>query len=183
MTYGWPALPPGPATPARILAVAGPATADAALSAGADLIDLEDLGPREVARFAARHPGTGFCARSGTAALTRHLPLAARSGAVLVCASAAAARRSGLPPSRVVVAAPLTGIAELAEAGFGALVDADDAGRDGGIHAIVAAAALACWLGAAIVRTRHPLAVRRAVDMAASIAGLRPPARAVRGLA
>jgi hypothetical protein len=48
---------------------------------------------------------------------------------------------------------------------------------------IVAMAALSSWLGAAVVRTRHPVPVRRALDMAASIRGIRPPARTVRGLA
>jgi hypothetical protein len=48
---------------------------------------------------------------------------------------------------------------------------------------IVAIAALSSWLGAAIVRTRYPLQVRRALDMAATIQGIRPPARTVRGLA
>lgn len=48
---------------------------------------------------------------------------------------------------------------------------------------IVAIAALSCWLGATVVRTRHVRPVRRALDMSASIRGDRPPARAVRGLA
>jgi len=47
----------------------------------------------------------------------------------------------------------------------------------------VAAAALSSWLGAALIRTRHPLQVRRALDMAATIKGTRLPARTVRGLA
>jgi dihydropteroate synthase len=49
--------------------------------------------------------------------------------------------------------------------------------------AVLAIAAIASWLGAAAVRTRYPGQVRRALDMTASIRGLRPPARAVRGLA
>jgi hypothetical protein len=47
----------------------------------------------------------------------------------------------------------------------------------------VAAAALGAWLGAALVRTRHVLAARRALDMTATIAGTRLPALTVRGLA
>jgi hypothetical protein len=46
----------------------------------------------------------------------------------------------------------------------------------------VAAAALGAWLGAALVRTRHVLAVRRALDMTATIVGTRLPALTVRGL-
>jgi hypothetical protein len=48
---------------------------------------------------------------------------------------------------------------------------------------LLAIATIASWLGAAAVRTRYPVQVRRALDMTASIRGLRPPARAVRGLA
>jgi hypothetical protein len=51
------------------------------------------------------------------------------------------------------------------------------------LAAIVATAALASWLGAAAVRTRHVAQVRRALDQTAIIRGLRPPARTVRGLA
>jgi hypothetical protein len=51
------------------------------------------------------------------------------------------------------------------------------------LPAVVAIASIASWLGAAAVRTRYPGQVRRALDMTASIRGLRPPARAVRGLA
>jgi len=49
--------------------------------------------------------------------------------------------------------------------------------------AVIAAAAVCAWLGAPVVRSRHTRAVRRAIDMTASIAGRRPPARTVRGLA
>ncbi len=53
---------------------------------------------------------------------------------------------------------------------------ADEAG-------IVAVAALSSWLGARVVRTRHPVPVRRALDMTASVRGTRRPARTIRGLA
>jgi hypothetical protein len=74
------------------------------------------------------------------------------------------------------------GTAGPAEAGAGSWPAAGErADQD---HAgIVAMAALSSWLGAAVVRTRHPVPVRRALDMAASIRGIRPPARTVRGLA
>lgn len=49
--------------------------------------------------------------------------------------------------------------------------------------AVIATAAVCTWLGAPVVRSRHTRAVRRAIDMTASIAGHRPPSRAVRGLA
>jgi hypothetical protein len=49
--------------------------------------------------------------------------------------------------------------------------------------AVVATAAICTWLGAPVVRSRHTRAVRRAIDMTASIAGRRLPSRTVRGLA
>ena len=49
--------------------------------------------------------------------------------------------------------------------------------------AVVATAAVCTWLGAPLIRSRHTRAVRRAIDMTASIAGRRPPSRTVRGLA
>jgi hypothetical protein len=49
--------------------------------------------------------------------------------------------------------------------------------------AVIATAAVCTWLGAPVVRSRHTRAVRRAIDMTASIAGHRPPSHTVRGLA
>jgi hypothetical protein len=49
--------------------------------------------------------------------------------------------------------------------------------------AVIATAAVCTWLGAPVVRSRHTRAVRRAIDMTASIAGRRPPSHAVHGLA
>ena len=51
------------------------------------------------------------------------------------------------------------------------------------VAGIVALAALSSWLGARAVRTRYPAQVRHALDMTASVRGIRPPARTVRGLA
>lgn len=49
--------------------------------------------------------------------------------------------------------------------------------------AVIATAAICTWLGAPLIRSRHTAAVRQAIDMTESIAGGRPPARTVRGLA
>jgi hypothetical protein len=49
--------------------------------------------------------------------------------------------------------------------------------------AVIATAAVCTWLGAPVIRSRHTRAVRRAIDMTASIAGRRPPSHTVRGLA
>ncbi len=51
------------------------------------------------------------------------------------------------------------------------------------VAGIVALAALSSWLGARVVRTRYPAQVRHALDMTASVRGIRPPARTIRGLA
>jgi hypothetical protein len=79
----------------------------------------------------------------------------------------------------------------------GDLVDADRLAAAGAAHrggvadpadqvlpaAVIATAAVCTWLGARVVRSRHTRAVRRAIDMTASIAGNRPPSYTVRGLA
>ena len=51
------------------------------------------------------------------------------------------------------------------------------------VAGIIALAALSSWLGARAVRTRYPAQVRHALDMTASVRGIRPPTRTVRGLA
>ncbi len=51
------------------------------------------------------------------------------------------------------------------------------------VAAVIATAAVCTWLGVPVVRSRHTQAVRRAIDMTASIAGSRLPSRTIRGLA
>jgi hypothetical protein len=72
----------------------------------------------------------------------------------------------------------------------GAVIDADvlaalpgTAPEDAPVAAVVAAAAIGTWLGAAGIRTRHIPQVRRAIEMTSAIAGDRPPALTIRGLA
>ena len=65
-------------------------------------------------------------------------------------------------------------------------LDADELAAEAGAAgraAVIATAAVCTWLGAPVVRSRHTRAVRRSIDMTASIAGHRPPSHAVRGLA
>jgi dihydropteroate synthase len=50
------------------------------------------------------------------------------------------------------------------------------------LEGTLAATAIAAWLGAAMVRAHHVRQTRRVVDMAAAVAGTRPPAAARRGL-
>jgi hypothetical protein len=69
--------------------------------------------------------------------------------------------------------------------GSSAAVDADGIGADaaGSVAAVIAAAAIGTWLGADVIRTRHVVPVRRAIDMTLSISGGRLPALTTRGLA
>ncbi|MHB1432044.1 MAG: hypothetical protein ACYCVZ_08020, partial [Streptosporangiaceae bacterium] len=145
--------------------------------------------------LAGRHP-----------ALSRR-PDEAGPDTLLVCDSVPAAMATGLPPARLVVTATPADLTAVTGAGLAACVDADlrpftgpvlgagpdqdidhGAGQGGSagadqIAGSAATAALATWLGAVLISTRHPIAVRRAIDMTAAIAGWRRPARTVRGLA
>ncbi len=156
------------------------AEAAAAVEAGAALVESGSFEPAAIAAFRASHPGIGICADAEQADITRDPALALRSGAVLACAGLTAAGRAGLPASRLLVEAEPASIAGVRAAGYATLVDLrDESGTDAGLLAL---AAICGWLGATVVRTWHPLQVRRGLDMAESIRGVRPPARTVRGL-
>lgn len=142
--------------------------------------------------------------------LTRDPAVAAASGARLICARQEEAARSGLPPGRLLIETTPAGLMAALAGGYPVLVDLPGTGaRPGGTSqddvtspddgtspdeaaipgdgppgaAALAVAALSGWLGAAVVRTRHPQPVRRALDLTDSVRGVRPPARTVRGLA
>lgn len=156
----------------------------AAIDAGADIVDL-GVGGAGLDGLRAAAPDVLICADRGPADIVRE-PAAAPYSARLICADVAAAVAAGRSADRALVRAVPLQIARLTGNGWASLVEADDlAARAGapGATGAQAIAALACWLGASCVRTRHVAQVRRALDMAASIRGLRPPARAVRGLA
>ena len=197
-----PMLTPAPGrrrpAPTALLAVAdNMSEAMAAVRAGADLVDLGGAQRPAVAEFRARYPGVGVCAADEAADLVRHPALAIATGALLICADPGAARASALPAGQLIVEVMPDGVTVVAQAGWAALVDVDlaaelaearrpalvQADRAAALAGIVAIAALSSWLDAAMVRTRHPLQVRRALQMAAAISGRRPPARTVRGLA
>lgn len=165
--------------PALVAVAATLDAASGAVSAGADIIDLGAAGPSGIAAFQAMHPGVAFCAADARAVLTRQHSLARVGEALLICPDLTAARSCGLPADRLAVEVPPAGIAAAIRAGYAPLVDADQES----VPASVAVAALSGWLGAALIRTRYPVQVRRALDMTATIQGLRPPARTVRGLA
>jgi hypothetical protein len=99
--------------------------------------------------------------------------------------------RAATPTALAAIAASLPG--DVLWAGPpGDAVDADRLAAAGGMAdlagqarpaAVIATAAVCTWLGVPLVRSCHTRAVRRAIDMTASIAGRRPPTRAIRGLA
>jgi dihydropteroate synthase len=196
----------GPAQPAAVrtalMAIADTAAAAArSVADGADLVDLTGADPAEVAAFRAGYPGVPVCAADQAADLTRDVDLtrdqavAGRTGVRLLCATPDEAARSGLPAGQVLVAAAPPGLLAALAAGYPVLADLPDppAGlappadvAPGDVPpgaAALAVAALSAWLGAAVVRTRYPLPVRRALDLTDSVRGVRPPARTVRGLA
>jgi dihydropteroate synthase len=186
----------GPARTALIAAADTIDEASAALRAGADLVDLT-AARAAITVFRSRHPGAAVCVASPPAGSMAELAAALAAHATLICADARSAAASGLPADRVLIDVPPCRVAAAVAAGCAALVDADLAAAlaADGAHAgvepagpadpagVIAIAAVASWLGAAAVRTRHVAAVRRALDMAASIRGIRPPSRAIRGLA
>jgi dihydropteroate synthase len=58
-----------------------------------------------------------------------------------------------------------------------------DAGVEDRVDGTLAATAIAAWAGVRVFRAHQVRQTRRVLEMVASIAGTRPPARAVRGLA
>ena len=197
----------GPRTALMVVADTA-AAASSAVVEGADLIDLTGAIPAEVAAFRRAHPGVPVCADSvgdgGQADLTRDPAVAAASGARLICARQEEAARSGLPPERLLIETSPAGLIAALAGAYPVLVDLPGTGARPGATsphsgtspdeaaipgdgppgaAALAVAALSGWLGAAVVRTRHPQPVRRALDLTDSVRGVRPPARTVRGLA
>ncbi len=100
--------------------------------------------------------------------------------------------RAATPGALAAIRASLPGAVLWADPGADP-VDADrlaavaaDLGSPAGqepLAAVIATAAVCTWLGAPVIRSRHTRAVRRAIDMTASIGGRRPPSHTVRGLA
>ncbi len=150
------------------------ATAAAAIAAGADLIDLSGADPQVVTAVRDRYPGVLTCGPAEGAALAGERDAALRTRALLICAdpdAAGAAEASGISRDAILVEAGPDRAAALIRAGWQVIVDT---GEPAGPHAAAAVAALSCWLGAAAVRSRQVAAVRRAIDMTASIRGTRP---------
>jgi hypothetical protein len=154
---------------AVLAAAADVAQAVAAVGGGADLIDLWQASEDTADAVAARFPDVPVCARAPWAALTRDPAAALHTGALLICAGTAAAEQAkaaGIGRGQLLIEAPPPQAGELLAAGWAVLVTADD---QAGPHAAAAVAAIACWLGAAAVRTGHVTAARRAIDMTRAI--------------
>jgi hypothetical protein len=164
-------LPPGTAV---LAAASDVPRAETAIGSGAQLIDLWQASPGTADALRGRYPDIPLCARAAWAALTRDPAAALRTGAMLICAGSAAAEQAGaagVARGLLLVEAPPERAAGLLGAGWAVIVTADDRA---GPHAAAAVGAIACWLGAAAVRTGHVAAVRRAIDMTVAIKG-EPP--------
>lgn len=171
---------------------------DRAVADGADLIDLGAARAEYVTAVRRRHPELPIAvAVSGdeagasgadlvyAAGDTDIAPVAAAAGAGVICAPEAAASiiAQGVRPSGVLVTpAPVTDPADagrVVSTRWPVLLTlaADDVAGE------IAATAVAAMAGVRVFRTRRVKQARRTVDMVASIAGTRPPARAKRALA
>src|SRR6185437_5146813 len=156
------------AGPALLAVVSDTAGAAAAVDAGADLLDLPEADPDLIGAVQARFPGVLVCGAAPPADVVRDETAARATGARLICAGLDAARASALPANRLLVSVPPQLVRQAAQAGWAVLVDVDRAAAQAAAESppggddtepeagIVALAALASWLGAAVVRTRHP---------------------------
>jgi hypothetical protein len=144
---------------------ADPQQAALAQAEGADLLDVRAATPGALAAIRASLPGAVLWADSGADPVDADR-LAA--GATRLAGEAEDPVRE--PADLAGEAADLAGEVE------------DPAGQEPPA-AVIATAAVCTWLGAPVIRSRHTRAVRRAIDMTASIAGRRPPSHTVRGLA
>lgn len=177
MSHPW-----GESAPIALLApVATVAQAARCAAAGARLVDA----PPHLVPAIRRDVGAVLiCADHEGADLTRDAAIARRAGLTLICQgldAAAAAVRHGAAAGRILVQTGPAGIEAATRAGWATLADLEpEADSRPGTEA---AAAICAWLGASVLRTRHVAGVRRSVAMTEAIAGRRPPAFAVRGLA
>jgi hypothetical protein len=185
-------LPP----PTLLLAVgADPQRAAKALAEGADLIDVRAAAPGALAAIRASLPAGVLWTGSRTERLDTD-PLDANpqdanpQDASKLDANPLDAGKLDANPqdagkldANPLDAEPLDADLLAARAGGERRAAAEDPAGQVTPAAVIATAAVCTWLGAAVIRSRHTRAVRRAIDMTASIAGHRPPSHTVRGLA
>jgi len=173
-------------SPAVLTTVFTAEQAAEAAQAGAQIVDA---GDDESLVIAIRHARVDVlvCGPGSAADVSRDIPLAARTGAWLLCdglSAAEQARRQGIDPARILVQVRPAEVGTASQAGWLTLVDVDDDVAEADAEAAAGARASVCaWLGASVFRTRHVTQIRRCLDMTESISGSRPPAWAVRGLA
>jgi hypothetical protein len=131
----------------------------------------------------ASRPGRASGARRSPPALLTPVSDAAEAGRA-IAAGADLIDVTGLPGQAVAAIGARHPGARM-WTGSPAALDADSAAADSvdPVAAAVAAAAIGTWLGAEVIRTRHVVPVRRAIDMTLSISGDRLPALTTRGLA
>jgi hypothetical protein len=146
----------------------------AAIAAGAELIDLWQATVETVAAVRARHRAEAICAPADWAGLVCDRATAQRTGAVLICsdlAEAVTAEASGIDRGRLLVEAPPDQATGLLSAGWRVIATTGDTttGEEAAGQTAAAVAAMACWLGAAAVRTGYVTAARRAIAMTAAI--------------
>ncbi|MEV7092489.1 dihydropteroate synthase [Amycolatopsis sp. NPDC051045] len=161
----------------------------AAVADGADLVSLAGTGAESLVEWAretfpdlvigadtADPSVAAACCEAGADLIVARADLAgiaARFGAGYAASSVPDA--AGLPAGGVVRdVGVLRTVAPFGD--FPVLAEVAGDGTPGGL----ARAALAASAGVAIIRTRHVRPVRHVAEMAASIAGTRPPAKAIR---
>jgi len=174
----------GPAGIALLAPVSTAAQAARAAAAGARLVEVGRDSGALVPAIRRAAGGVRICGHHESADVVREAALAARTGAGLICPdqdAAAAAVRLGIAAERIWVQTTPAGVGPAVRAGWTVLADLEE--HADSLVRTEAIAALCAWLGASVLRTRHVAQVRRCADMTESIAGRRPPAWAVRGLA
>lgn len=163
-------------------------TVRAAVADGADLVSFAGTGAASLVEWTREtFPGlfvgadtadsavAAECCEAGADLIVARTDLsavAARFGAGYAASSIPAS--AGLPAAGVVL--DIGVFRTPVPAGAPVLAEVAGDGSPGGL----ARAALAASAGVAIIRTKHVRGVRHVAEMAASIAGTRPPAKAVR---
>ena len=174
----------GSAGIALLAPVSTAAQAARAAAAGARLVEVGRDSGALIPAIRRAADGVRICGHHESADVVWEAALAARTGAGLICPdqdAAAAAVRRGIAAERIWVRTTPAGVGPAVRAGWAVLADLEE--QADSLARTEAIAALCAWLGASVLRTRHVAQVRRCADMTESIAGRRPPAWALRGLA
>ncbi|OXM67685.1 dihydropteroate synthase [Amycolatopsis vastitatis] len=175
---------------AATAATAAQVAARNAVADGADLVSFAGTGVEPLVAWAretfpslfvavdtADPSDAAACCEAGADLVVARADLsgvAARFGTGYAASSVPGA--AGLPAEGVVLDAGVVRTAVPPPGDFPVLAEVAGDGTPGGL----ALAALAASAGVAIIRTAHVRRVRQVAEMAASIAGTRPPAKAVR---